>query len=263
MIRAYINATTKEVTRAVLPGNAPTPFWEIDGNTVGWYDSSDIATITKNESDAVSVWSDKSGNEHHLLQEDETKQPIWSADGITFDGINDFMKTLPFEYNNPAMLYFVVKPIGLIRPDGIFMFEGDAHYNMTVVFYTETIQIFNGGAWVSTPITLGNWIIVRAFFNKQITPGIEKNRITGGNSEPQYGSAGANTPGGFAVGGGDWYAWASSNFQVAEVILRKGEDTPTNETMLYNYLTSKYSRLMGILTTMLYFGTELLYNTIL
>lgn len=42
-----------------------------------WYDASDLASITKDGSDRVSQWNDKSGNAYHLAQATGGNQPLW------------------------------------------------------------------------------------------------------------------------------------------------------------------------------------------
>jgi hypothetical protein len=47
----------------------------------GWYDCSDLTTITKDGSDRVSQIDDKSGNNFDLVQATASKQPLWVDDG--------------------------------------------------------------------------------------------------------------------------------------------------------------------------------------
>lgn len=44
-----------------------------------WLDGDDLSSFTKNISDKVSQWNDKSGFGHHATQGIETKQPTWMA----------------------------------------------------------------------------------------------------------------------------------------------------------------------------------------
>lgn len=60
-----------------------------------WYDASDTASVTLNNS-AVSQWSDKSGNARHLTQTTANNQPSYSTtvagkNAITFDGTDDVL----------------------------------------------------------------------------------------------------------------------------------------------------------------------------
>lgn len=44
-----------------------------------WLDSSDFGTITKDESDLVSLWKDKSGNGNDVSQATEGNRPVWTT----------------------------------------------------------------------------------------------------------------------------------------------------------------------------------------
>jgi hypothetical protein len=82
---------------AQLPaaGELWTPY---DQTVTAWYDASDATTLTE-AGGAVSQWSDKSGNDLHLVQNDSNKQPVSGGtpiDGknaINFDGSNDSLTT--------------------------------------------------------------------------------------------------------------------------------------------------------------------------
>jgi len=63
----------------------------IDGNTSAWYDATDASLVTKNGSNHVTVLKNKLG----VTTKDLTTvggTPIWSADGILFDGVDDYLK---------------------------------------------------------------------------------------------------------------------------------------------------------------------------
>jgi len=53
---------------------------EISG-LIAWYDAQDLASITKDGSDLVSQWNDKSGNNNHFLQSTAARKPkyVYSA----------------------------------------------------------------------------------------------------------------------------------------------------------------------------------------
>ena len=56
-----------------------------------WLDASDLATITKDGSNYVSAWADKSGKGFNVTQATGSAQPLWSANTISFDGSSDFL----------------------------------------------------------------------------------------------------------------------------------------------------------------------------
>jgi hypothetical protein len=55
-----------------------------------WLDSTDLSSITKDGSNFVSQWNDKSGGAFHVTAT-LTVRPLYTAAGIDFDGINDAM----------------------------------------------------------------------------------------------------------------------------------------------------------------------------
>jgi hypothetical protein len=64
-----------------------------------WLDSSDLNTITKDMSDKVSVWSDKSDSGFTIRQTTGSNQPTWQSSG--FNGKN----TINFSGNPQRMIF--------------------------------------------------------------------------------------------------------------------------------------------------------------
>src|ERR1035437_6234377 len=92
------------------PASYPTVL--TDGNTVAWYDFNQLSTVTKDGGTGeVSRWNDYLGSGHDLLQSVATRYPIWSSDGITFDGSNDYMRAVDFTLNQPEFIYIVFKNV--------------------------------------------------------------------------------------------------------------------------------------------------------
>jgi len=56
-----------------------------------WFDASDAATITKNASNYVSIWGDKSGNGNNGIQNNGTYQPLYDPDDKSVNFSQDFM----------------------------------------------------------------------------------------------------------------------------------------------------------------------------
>jgi hypothetical protein len=91
------------------------------GNTIGWYDITDIATITKDGDGLVSVWADKLGSGNDLIQADGAKQPLYSANGILFNGSDEFLKTGTIAtLVKPETVYIVFKQVTWANGDRIF-----------------------------------------------------------------------------------------------------------------------------------------------
>ena len=82
-------------TNATVIGS--TIFLPSSNNLALWLDASDNTTVT-HSSNAVSQWSDKSGQANHLLQSDSNKKPAYSNNGLnslptlSFDGTSDYLE---------------------------------------------------------------------------------------------------------------------------------------------------------------------------
>jgi hypothetical protein len=82
-------------------------FSPLDYTPIAWYDSSDIATITKDITNNVSQWNDKSGNGYNLTSPGGN-QPLYSVNGITFNGSTQYLaKSFGINYNIPLTVYLV------------------------------------------------------------------------------------------------------------------------------------------------------------
>ena len=95
----------------------------VTGNEVGWWLASDESTLTKDGSNLVSVWADKFASGRDLVQTTGTKQPIWSASGMTFDGADDFMDAV-FTWNEPWTVVMVFEALSFTDEDQIFTAKG-------------------------------------------------------------------------------------------------------------------------------------------
>ena len=70
--------------RRVVTGVSAPPAWTPSGSAglQWWLDAADTDTITKDGSNVVSQWNDKSGNARHALSATGGFQPTWLASGI-------------------------------------------------------------------------------------------------------------------------------------------------------------------------------------
>jgi len=81
------------------------------GGRIIWYDA-DAAYVTKDGSNYVSQWDDKSGNGHHLTQSSGSYQPRWFSSQVNgYPSIYfnvDYLKTSSFTFNQPCTYYVVL-----------------------------------------------------------------------------------------------------------------------------------------------------------
>jgi hypothetical protein len=207
-----------------------------DGNTVAWYDYNQASTITKTGS-AVSRWNDYLGSGHDLLQ--VTGAPLWSSNGITFNGISTVLKSAAFTLNQPEFIYIVFNQTtwNTIK----FIFDGNTSNTGGLVQYGTTPQLigYAGGSIVENAgFTLGTFGIARLLLYGS------NSKLIVNNGTPTTGNFGAANMGGFTVGregttGVGDYCWF--NGTIKEIIIRKVSDTSGDETAIYNYLKTKYS----------------------
>lgn len=208
----------------------------LDGNTVGWYIAGDLTTITKDGSDFVSRWNDKLGSGHDLIQATGADQPKWfSVNGILFPGVQEFMKTAAFTFNQPEMIYIVFKQITWTSLDRFF----DGEVAVSGTFYQVTsspnVSVFAGtGATLNGSFAINTFSIIRILINGA------SSKLIINNETPITGELGATNMEGFTLGSQGGGITRFSNIQVKEIILRKVADATQNETAIYNYLSKKY-----------------------
>jgi hypothetical protein len=205
-----------------------------DGNTVGWFKHNDSTTIIKDGANRVSQWSDKTGLGHHLLQAVGASQPLWSADGILFDGVNDFMKCAPFAFIQPSFVYFVGKHVtygvGLT-----YLHDGNL---------LDSLDLIHSAAGISPELAILAGVLLGQNNNLPInTFGIIRELFNGLNSSLQInktaaliGNAGNSNSDGFTLGCNSGGATFFGNIKAKEIILRKSSDSVTVQDQIYNYL---------------------------
>jgi hypothetical protein len=200
-------------------------------NVVGWYDSQLMNSITKDSgTNEVSLWKDKLLSGHDLAQVVATKYPIWSVNGILFDGINDFLKTSAFTWVQPCFIYMVMKQITWDGSNYKRIFEGNLTTGGYVFQYSQANQIWQGqGGNINPP--LNTLFVLRVLYNG-ISGKIQKDNDAAQPSDESYLSMGGFTLGARADG------TYPSNILVKEVVLVNSLD---NESMIYGYLKEKYS----------------------
>ena len=223
---------SQAVTNNILE---PIPDILNDGNTVAWFDMNN--NVTKDGSDRVSSWGDRSGLGHNLLQSGlDGLKPIWSADGILFDGFNDYMKCTTFDLKQPTMIYAVIKQITWVAGDVIW--DGNAAANRCgLTQVTSSPRIGSFSVWTQNVtndnLAVDTWGIVRAIYNGA-SSSLQVNNAAAGT-----GTNNDNEPDGFTLGC-TYIATAASNIQVKAIIIRKISDSAGDQTSIYNYLAAKF-----------------------
>jgi hypothetical protein len=206
-----------------------------DGNTVVWFDMAENY-ITKDGSNRVGQWSDRSGNDNHLLQAGaDGIKPVWSSDGLLFDGTNDFMACNVFTLEQPEQIYIVFKQVTWSTT---FVFDGHAINSGRIAGATGTPNLqLNAGVndINNNNLAVNTWGIGRVLFN-----GLSSS-FQIDETSAATGNAGTNDMNGFHLGSRGGGTGGYSNIQVKEIVIRKIADSAPDNVLIYTYLKNKYN----------------------
>ena len=199
-------------------GILPNPI--LDGNTFALYDSTDLSTITKDGSNYVSRWNDKLLSGNDLVQITGANQPNLNANGLLFDGVNDYLLTGYKPLLNPNTIYLVMslKAIGNYRRVLNSSYDYGAGFWLSASSNKLFLSNSNGGYLVAqnANLALNNFGIVRL----KIAP-TEGSIKVGTNSETTGVLTGDVFNGLSVAASGN--GGACSNIQVKEIIVRKNK----------------------------------------
>lgn len=204
-----------------------------DGNSFGLYLTSifDLATITKNGSDIASGWNDKLGSGNDFV----TGSCLWSAiEGMTFNGINQYLKTAAKVLNQPLSIYMKFKQKSWTSADCIM--DGISVASAPYMIQTSSspqIKIFCGTAYSGArSLTLNTWGIVRIFLD-----GINS-KWTIDAVAFNTGNYGANNMGGVTIGSNGSGVGSFSDINIKGIAIRKIWDAAGDQTDIFNYINS-------------------------
>lgn len=217
------------------------PAETLDANTVAWFAADDLTSITKDGSNLVSSWNDKSGKGNHLLQATGTRQPLWVTPNIIrFNGTSQWMMTAPFTWARPNFIYMVVKILSVTALDRIF--DGNLE-NKTSLYQTGTgnnYEMHGGAVGTGIVIPSGVYVITRFGMNSD---GPNSKFQLNDESVLNITDIGSNGMNGFTLGkggGGAGNAYRYSNIEVKEIICRKILDDANTQARIYAYLNAKH-----------------------
>lgn len=170
-------------------------------NTIGWFPA---WSLTFNDNAAVNKWRDRSGNIRHLAQSDPAKRPIFKTNQVNglpcvrFDGVNDYLISGAFAYNQPICISLVIKRYNnafkylysSIDGAGVSLFQGDGASSDEVAMYAGT-----GSGDPKGVIDSGAWYLVTAEYNTTSSK-IYENGVQVGST----GNPGSNNGNGLILG---------------------------------------------------------------
>jgi len=165
----------------------------------------------------------------HLTQINGAMQPLWSVNGVLFDGVNDFMKTYPFVFIQPEFLYSVKRQVTWVISRSLH--DGNANFTgyLWQAAATPQINLYAGADLVNLNLVVNTFSIIRSLLNG-VNSSIQIN-----NTASIIGNAGAANMGGFTLGARSDGA-NNSNIEVKEIILRRSADNAATQAAIYNYL---------------------------
>lgn len=205
-------------------------------NLRGWYDASDTGTITLNGAN-VSQWNDKSGNNFHLVQATDARQPFynigWSGgrNSLLFDGTNSAM-TSDLSVTQPNTAFAVVDQKRAVFADKVY--DGRGVRQTMETGAANAMQIW-AGAFLSSILTyvLDVPFIFQGTYNGAVSRIYFNNVVTNGNPGTQNLSQ-------LIVGSRFTYTslwWGN----IAELIFYDDLLSDNERYLVYTYLKNKWS----------------------
>ena len=204
-----------------------------------WLDAADASTIT-HSSNAVSQWSDKSGNSNHATQGTAANQPTLVSDRIEFDGTNDYLLGSNFVLENAHSIFAVAKSDsnGYRRllngnTDQYYYFGNGNGSNDFATFY-------GNGTWTdantnSPASNVSNTSLLGVISNgTNATPFFNGTALSTKSS-----NMGGNAPAGLLIGKyvGDLQYWDG---EIAEIIIINSDLSTIDREKVEGYLAHKW-----------------------
>lgn len=226
------------IGKLLIPYNSGSPTVDpvnallTDGNTVGWYEASELSTITKDGSNIVSRWNDKLGAGHDFV----TGSCLWvSPDYMSFNGTNQHLKCNTFVWNQPMEIYAVIKQVTWTADDWIWDGETASVMHLNQQGVSPNVTFNSGTGKIITTLPLNSWALIRVRYRGTTS------RIQINNDAEWVGNLGTNNASGFWLGRYPAVAIRYGNFHVKEIICRSIANSDSNWNLLGTHLIAKYS----------------------
>lgn len=229
----------------VYGGSAWTP--KAVAGLAAWHDVSVVSSITKDGSNFVSRWVDLSGNSRDLVQLTGANQPLYSAAGITFDGINDSMScnygfgVLP----QPVTVFMVFKDVSWVNGRGVISGTNIAGMRQqgsgpTATLAGEHKLMANNAAGLGcdNQTALLNVDNLCVYILNGASSSLQFNNSPA--STTGAANVGTNAPDGLILGARSG-ASNFSNIRVSELLIYDNVVSAGNITLIKNYLKAKWS----------------------
>lgn len=187
-----------------------------DGNTFGLYNPFDLTTITKNESNIVSAATDKLGSGNDFV----SGSCLLAADGLLFNGDNQYLKTAAKTLNLPVSRYLILKQKSWTLYDRVM----DGFTDGTLVIRQDVsspkinvLNISGYGGELSLPIDEYGLIKTR-----EVGSGAtNQSSMQLNNEDIIYFTSSNGNPGGLTIGSRGAASASFGNVVIAGLIVRK------------------------------------------
>ena len=218
---------------------------------VGWWDASDASTLTLDGSGNVEVWADKSGQDNDLSQATAANRPSVTASAVnglpavTFDGVNDTLRTGAISLTQPFQYYLVFRFESAYTSGAPRIIDagtqpspgrGGEFFRQN----TDDVRLFGGSTVTAGSVPAGQ---LEQFDLWSLSFGGASDsfiRYRGG--EYQVSTTAGTLDGSRITVGGDSNATAAShsNISVAELVLVSGALSAAERASLERYFAIKY-----------------------
>lgn len=193
------------------------------------------------------IWTGEDKSlDNDIIQATEAARPIYFANGDPaiinghpfwrFDGIDDWLRSVAFTWNQPEVIYMVLNQITWTSTDIIFDGFG-ASYVCLLQQYPASgdLRIYAGGAVEGVNLPVDSFGIIRAIFNGA-TSSIRLN-----NNSPVEGNAGTSNAGGFTLGSQYEAPGYCGNFDFVEAFGYNVVPTSEEDASAMAYLNARYA----------------------
>ena len=207
-------------------------------------DANDASTITKDGSNLVSAWNDKSGQANHVTQATGSKQPLWvdrvqdTLPTIRFDGSSDEMAVTYGSSLSTAATVFVVCTMPTGNGSERFVLDGltsGGRFAFLVTSSTPYIHyMYRGNGITSTNVDKTMRMFTLVFNSSSSSLGIDKTDVATGN-------AGTQSPTGLTLGAGYYGGASFGDTDICEILIYGSALSTTDRTSIEDYLSNKWS----------------------
>ena len=204
-----------------------------------WLDASDSTTITKDGSNLVSSWNDKSGQLNHVTQATATNQSLWvdsvqnSKPIIRFDGVDNYMNRTSFTGGDLAQPNTIIVVAKWNSVDDKVLIDGVSGKRNLLTKTSGLYNIHAGTGNTGTTVNSTDILLYYAEFNSTSSfLRRSKTQLFSGNS-------GTNAMGGIHLGS-NYTPTAYGNPDIAEILIYNKALTTTERDDIEQYLTAKW-----------------------